>query len=225
MSCGRFLIAVLLVTGSNSMGQSTQPTTVPVADLSTPRSALRALNKAMREGDVETIKRVFLVRSPAQERMVDADAQMAAALAALREAAVKAFGEEGAKTITGDSAAGTAQSTARIDSAQIAIQGDTATITYPDEKDSPFVLKRVNLEWKVPVSQLNKPLEPAALEQRLEDLAVQRNVVHEITRGIRGGAFSNAEQAREAWQSRILQAATSQPASPPGKSPGKHDFQ
>jgi hypothetical protein len=206
-------VALLLGTAC-LRGQTTRPTTGAAADLSTPRAALRALNLAMRDGDVETIERVFLVKSPAQARMVDADAQLAAALAELRRAAVKAFGDDGAKTVTGDSGAGAAQSLARIDAAEISISGDTATITYPDEKDAPFILKKVDSEWKVPVSQLSKPLDPAALEQRLEDLAVQRKVVREISAKIRSGAFANAEQAREAWQSKILQAATSQPANP-----------
>ena len=107
-----------------------------------------------------------------------------------------------AKIVTGDTSVGTAQSLSRIETAEISVQGDTATVIYSDDRDAPFVLKRVDAQWRVPVNQLSKPLEPAELEQRLEDLTIQRNVVRLITQQIKAGAFANAEQAREAWQNR-----------------------
>jgi hypothetical protein len=39
-------------------------------------------------------------------------------------------------------------------------------------------------------------------------------VVRDIAAQIRAGNFTSSEKAREAWQSRILQAATSQSAKP-----------
>ena len=55
-----------------------EPTTGPTADLSTPRATLRTLNQAMREGDIEVIKRLFLAVTPMESQMVEADAQIAA---------------------------------------------------------------------------------------------------------------------------------------------------
>ncbi|HSU68137.1 MAG TPA: hypothetical protein VLJ39_14765 [Tepidisphaeraceae bacterium] len=206
------IVSALSCAGSLTLAQHTQPATAPVADLSTPRTALRALNQAMREGDVETIKRLFLASNPSEVKMIEADAEMAAALAELRRAAIKQFGEEGARTVTGDSGESAAKSVSRIDTAEIDVRGDVATIVYPDQKDAAFALKKVRGEWRVPMSDLGKPLDAGTLEQRLSDLSVQRKVVLDITRQIRAGTFANAEQAREAWQTRILQAATSQPA-------------
>jgi hypothetical protein len=171
----------------------------------------------MRDGDAATIKRMFLATTPAERKMVAADVQMAAALAELRRAAVAAYGDDAAKAVTGDTAAGTAESLARIDAADVSITGDTATVNYRDERDGPFVLKKVNGEWKVPVSQLGKPLDAVALNQRLADLSVQTAVVREVAKLIRDGKLATAEQAREAWQNRILQAATSQPVKPSGE--------
>lgn len=211
------IVAALLLGGApRAMAQQTKPTSAPAADLSTPQGSLLVLNEAMRDGDVEKIKQLFIATTPAEVKMVGSEAEMAAALADLRRAAVKVFGEEGAKTITGDSAAGQAESIARINSASVEITGDSATVVYRDQKDTPFLLKKVNGEWKVPVADLGKPLDVAALDQRLADLALQRKVVRELTAQIRANAFANAEQAREAWQTRILQAATSQPAPQPG---------
>ena len=197
-------------------------------DASTPRAALRTLNIAMRDGDVATITQLFLASTPSEEKMVEADAHMAAALADLRRAAVAAFGADGAKIVTGDTAAGSVESLARIEAADINATGDTATVSYRDEKQSPFVLKKVGSEWKVPVSELGKPLEKSALDQRLADLAIQTAVVREIVARIEQHRFVRAEEAREAWQTRTLQA-TSQPAatqprplppSPSGRAPG-----
>lgn len=211
----RVMIATAMLAGAPwSSAQQTHPTTAPAIDASTPRTALRTLSVAMRDGDVATIKRLFLAANPAEAKMVEADAEMAAALADLRRAAVAAFGEQGAKTITGDTAAGSTESLARIDGADITATGDTATVAYRDEKQSPFVLRRVEGEWKVPVSELGKPLDRAALDQRLSDLSIQTAVVREIIKRIQDHKFPTPEQAREAWQGRILQAATSQPAKP-----------
>lgn len=211
----RVVIAMAMLVGVPWLNaQQTHPTTAPAIDASTPRAALRTLSLAMRDGDVATIKRSFLAANPAEAKMVEADAEMSAALADLRRAAVAAFGEQGAKTITGDTAAGSAESLARIDGADITSTGDTATVTYRDEKQSPFILRRIEGEWKIPVSELGKPLDKAALDQRLSDLSIQTAVVRDIIKSIQSHKFATPEQAREAWQTRILQAATSQPAKP-----------
>lgn len=212
----RLVIATIVLAGALcANAQQTRRATAPAFDASTPRSALRTLSLAMRDGDVAIIKRMFLAANPAEAKMVEADAEMAAALAELRGSAAAAYGEEGARTVTGDTAASSADSLARIDAADITLSGDTATVSYHDEKQSPFILKRVDGQWKVPVSELGKPLDKAALDQRLSDLAIQTSVVHEIIRAVQGRKFAKPEQAREAWQTRILQAATSQPAGPP----------
>lgn len=214
----QILLVVSLLTVQVATAQQTHPTTVP-QDPATPRGALRTLNQAMRDGDVAAIHQMFLATSVAEQRMVDADAAMAAALARLRAAAVEAFGPHGADIVTGDTDAGTADSSARIETADVVVTGDVATVVYRDEKDSPFVLKKSGGLWKVPVSQLGKPLDPAALEERLADLAVQQKVVEELTEQIRQKKFATPEDARQAWRTRILQAATSQPATRPAQTP------
>lgn len=212
----RVMIATAMLWAAPWAGaQPTRPTTAPAVDASTPKAALRTLSMAMRDGDVPTIKRIFLAGNPAEAKMVEADAEMAAALADLRRAAVAAYGEHGAKTITGDTDAGSAESLARIDGADITSAGDTATVSYRDEKQAPFILRKVDGQWKVPASELGKPLDKAALDQRLADLAVQTAVVRDIIRGMQSHKFATPEAAREAWQSRILQAATSQPTTAP----------
>src|SRR5215469_17042457 len=95
----QILLVVSLLIVQVATAQQTHPTTAP-EDPATPRGALRTLNQAMRNGDVVAIRQLFLATSPAEQRMVDADASMAAALARLRAAAVEAFGPHGADIVT-----------------------------------------------------------------------------------------------------------------------------
>src|SRR5687767_15714353 len=88
--------------------------------------------------------------SPAETRMVGSMADMARAMAQLQKAAVKAFGDEGAKEIVGDTQATDADGRARIDAADVRVTGDTATVIVPEGEDAPVVLKRVGGHWKVP---------------------------------------------------------------------------
>lgn len=208
------LIAVVLSPAPFALGQQMRPAASDEA--TSPRGALKLLNKAMRDGDRATIEKLLLALSPAEKRMVAADGEMAVAFAHLRDAAMQEFGRSGADIVTGDSDAGVADSTARIDSAEITVNEDVATVVYRDQKNSPFVLRKIGGIWRVPVAQLGKPLDPAALEQRLADLAIQRRVIDQMADDIRHKKFATADEAKDAWRIRILQAATSQPTTRAG---------
>ncbi len=197
------------------LAQTTRPVENSAGASASARDAVRALNAAMRAGDVAAMRQIFLATTPAESRMIDADAEMAAALARLRIASAKAYGAHGADMVTGDSDAGAVESAARIDSAEVVVDGDVATVTYRDQKKSQLVLKKVEGRWRIPFSQLGKPLDPASLDQQVSDLAIQRRVVDDMAEQIRQKKFATAEQAREAWRTRILQAATSQPTTRP----------
>lgn len=207
-------VAIVLACAGVGHAQQTRPAAVDEA--TTPRGALRLLNQAMREGDRSTIEQLLLASNLPEKRMVAADADMAVAFARLHGAAIQAFGRSGADIVTGDTQASAADSTTRIDTADITVSDDVATVVYRDQKNSPFVLRKVGGIWRVPISQLGKPLDPSALEQRLADLAVQRKVIDHMADDIHDKKFATAEEAKEAWRIRILQAATSQPTTKPG---------
>jgi len=183
----------------------------PVPDATTPKGALKILAAALRDGDADKIRQVMHATNPSEVRMVASMADMARAMAQLQKAAVKAFGEEGAKEIVGDTRATDAEGRARIDAADVKVTGDTATVTVPDGEDAPVVLKRVGGLWKVPMSELSKNADPAALDERLAELSEQRKLVAELTDEISGGQFTSATAAKDAWQSRAMQAVTRRP--------------
>ena len=192
-----------------------RPTTAPppaAHDATTPKGALKLLSSALRDGDAERIRSVMHASSPAETRMVASMAEMARAMAQLQKAAVKAFGEEGAREIVGDTQATDADGRARIDAADVRVTGDTATVMVPEGEDAPVVLKRVAGQWKVPMAELSKNADPAALDERLAELTEQRKLVMQLTEEIGNRQFNSPAQAKDAWQSRAMQAVTRRPA-------------
>ena len=184
--------------------------TSPANDAS-PKGVLKRLATALRDGDAERIRAVMYAGNESETKMVSAMADMANAMAALQKAAVKQFGREAAKEVVGDTESTDAQSQSRIDAADVKIQGDTATVTMDDGEDAPVVLKRVGGQWKLPMSELSKGANPAALDERLAGLADQARLVRDLAEEIADGKYSNPVQAHEAWQSRAMQASMRKP--------------
>jgi hypothetical protein len=108
----------------------TQPTTRPQAkDAADVRAVLKSLAKALQDGNAEGIKHVIYASNPAETRMVDAMAAMSTQIAKLYKTSLKAFGEEEARNLIGDVAA----EMTRIEKAEISIDGETATVRYPQD--------------------------------------------------------------------------------------------
>lgn len=203
--------------GPTAPAASPPATPAPEPDPTTPKGALKLLASALRDGDADRIRQVMHTTSPAETRMVASMAEMARAMALLQKAAVKAFGEEGAREIVGDTQATDAEGRARIDAADVRVTGDTATVIVPEGEDAPVVLKRVNGRWKVPMAELSKNADPAALDERLAELTEQRKLVAQLTDEIGAGQFLSPAQAKDAWQSRAMQVVTRRP--PPARKP------
>ncbi len=205
-----------------------QPKDKPPADPQSPdeiavRNVLKTLAKALQGGDRDQIRKVIYAGNPTEQKMVDAMAGMATAIAKLNKAAAKAFGEEQAKALTGDLGA----ELTRIDEAKVSIDGDTATVVYkpgepaPKQTDlasadpaAPLQLVKVDGRWQVPMAKLSKGATPEQIEQRLSDVEVQTKVVADITTEITEGKHKNVDAVAEAWQAKVMQALT-----PPRKPP------
>jgi hypothetical protein len=187
---------------------ATQPVTQP-ADLSTPKAALRALAGALRSGDGRELSHVVSCRSDAEQRAVAAMAEMSAALVSLRNAAVSAYGEQGAGRFTADPDAGYKESLTRIDAAEVAVSADgqSASVHYPGSEQPEYVLVRsADGHWRVPATQFSKGAEPAVLDRRVAEAQTQVVIMRELAREIAAGKYKNAETAGEAWRSKVMQA-------------------
>jgi len=201
---------------------ATAPASQP-AEADTPKDALKILAAAMRDGDADKLKSVVLTSSPSEVRMLGAMAAVAGSLARLNQAAVKAFGEEDASRFTDDSAAHFSETLARIDAAEVTIDGDKAKVRYHDSGQVPFQMRRIPAGhasqeglWKVPMSELSPGADAAALDQRLGELNVERKILDELAEEIAAGKYKNAEAGKEAWRGKIMQIL---PSHPPATAP------
>lgn len=202
-----------------------------------PKDALKRLAAAMRKGDAAEIRAVLYAADDTEAKMAAAMADYAAALAGLQKSAVAAFGEEGAKELTGDAPPG--EEVARIDAAALSVDGDDATVTFvPDKKDvkppagqqpkgeeedpppppEPVRLKKVDGHWRVPVAGLSKGAAPEEVKQRLADLAAQTKLIQEISTEVAAGKYKSAEKAGEAWRMKVY-ALTPMPSTQPTTRP------
>ncbi len=201
---------------TNAAGPATRPALREFPPLpsepGTPRDALKLFAAALRDGDEQRLRRVVILgNEPADGRMLNAIARMAAALARMNQAAVDAWGESAISGLTGDSLTHFERTLARIDAADISIDGEKATVRYADAKDAPFELRRVGGLWKVPMGELSQGADPATLDQRLAELDGQAQIVAALTGEIAAGKFHNADAAREAWRVKIMRSLSDHP--------------
>lgn len=211
------LILLICSTGvAKAAEKSPPPATAPTQSQSSDEKAIRdvlkTLAKALQDGDDKQIKSAIFTSGETEKKMVDAMSAMAVEIAKLYKASAKAFGDDEAKELTGD----VTGEVSRIDGAQIVIENDNATVRYPEEKSSggedaeapppvPMTLKKVEGNWRVPMSELSKDSTPEEIEQTLADLAAQTKVVIEMTGEVAAGKYKTVDKAAEAWQAKMMQ--------------------
>jgi pyruvate dehydrogenase E2 component (dihydrolipoamide acetyltransferase) len=185
---------------------TTQGADIPT-DQSTPKSALRVLADGMEAGDKDKILGVLLAGSPQEQKMANAMAELAGAIAGLRKDAVAAFGAEGAKLLTGDTAATVAQGLARLGAATEKIEGDKATVTVGtgDATEPPVTLVKQDGKWKYPVAEMAKGIDAAQIEKGIEDAAAQTKLLKDAAEEVRGGKYKTGEEVRQTLEQRVMQ--------------------
>jgi hypothetical protein len=163
----------------------------------------------------------MFVRQPASSfelRKLDAGTlDLAAATAKLKSAATKAFGPTKARPLGVDPDAPTAAA-ARIDAATETITGDSATVRTADNEGPPMSLVKEKGKWRLPISELTKDVEAADVDKNLADVAAQVALMKTLADEIAAGKFTNATDARQALDTRIMQqtgAATTQSTTAP----------
>jgi hypothetical protein len=210
-----FAALLVLTCIAPALAQSTQP--APAAPpVDTPKDALSRLSSALHDGDVSTI--IALIDAPAapQAKVAAAMARFDGSLAELHSAAVDAFGEDKAAAVVGDTGAAAQQSAAAIDSAQVKIDGDHATVTYADPNQPPARLVHEDGLWRVHLKELDAVTDDdaEASAQQFDELTI---AARKLAEEIRQQKFKNADKAAEAWHNRMMQAVSdTQPATQPG---------
>ncbi len=181
--------------------QSTQP--------DSPRATAAALSLAMQQGDTITILFLMQADTPRQQRMIQALADMAGAMANLRTQAVATFGAESAKELIGDTTAGWAQEARRLQDSKEMIEAQTATLTAPDGKVT--TLRRVDGRWKVPVGQLAQGRDDAAIDAILSVLELRARIFRDLIGELAAGKYKTADAAAQTLRVKMLNPESDKP--------------
>jgi ABC-type amino acid transport substrate-binding protein len=134
-------------------------------------------------------------------------AELASAIAGLRKDAIAAFGAEGAKLLTGDTAATVAQGLARLGAATEKVEGDKATVTVGtgDLAEPPVNLVKQDGKWKYPVAEMAKGIDAAQIEKGIEDAAAQTKLLKDAADEVRAGKYKTGEEVRQTLEQRVMQ--------------------
>jgi hypothetical protein len=211
----RIYTALFVIIAQPAATAPTQPATTQSAiDLTSPKSAMRALSRAMESGDASSIEKILYGQGDQDQKMIAATVAIATATSNLHRAAVSTFGEKGAKGLIGDSVATAADATAQIEAATEKIENDYATLTLSKESQ-PLVLRKIQGQWRIPVAQLAQNANPAALNERLAELAAQTAVISEVATDLTSGKFHSGEDAAETLHAKMMKTAMQHTATNP----------
>jgi hypothetical protein len=207
----------LLTTAAAVSAQTARPATAAatapsIAADNTPKGVMRQMADAIRAGDGAKVKSLLYWETPAEESMASAVAAMAEAVGNLHKAAIKQFGDQGARPLTGDTAATYAEGIKKLDASKETVAGDQAIIFPPmageGQDDRPTQLRKVAGQWKVPVSELRRQAGDQASDIRIEELTTEARLVNEAAQEVAAGKYKTAEEAARELQQKMIRAAT-----------------
>lgn len=172
----------------------------------TPRGTLKLLRQAMEQGDAEGLRAILLAEGEGQPEMVEAMVETAQHVKRMRSAAVEAFGEREATTLTGPPPAASTDEMTEIDQATETIEKDRAVVRFANVQVAAVTLVRRDEQWHVPVAELAEKLDERNLAERIKEVRAFNRVIATVTGEIAEGKYPSAEQARQALYSQMLQA-------------------
>jgi hypothetical protein len=171
-----------------------KPVTTPANDASGPRAALLLYDKLVAgPNDADKALGLYHTTTTRDRALAAAMANCDAALANLRAKATAKYDRDVADAML-HVVYGT--TTKDINEARITVDGDTATVHYPDFPDAATMV-RVDGEWKVSIRAiLNKSSsKPAAYRKALAKVAKS---INEIAAKIEQGQYADPEDASKA---------------------------
>jgi hypothetical protein len=194
---------------SSAPASSAPASSAPAADAATPRGALKAFTLALDAGDRARILTLLQTNTDAEKKLAGATADLAEATATLRRAALKTFGAKLGRPLGVDRTA-TEDAIKRIDAAEETIDGDHAAVREPQTEGPPLTLVKKQSEWRVPVSELIKDVDPADIDRNLSDVATQTRLLRELAAEVEAGKYKTAVEARQVLDKRVMQSAMPQ---------------
>lgn len=172
------------------------PTTAPSR---TPTQTIEALVKATLNSDPAAFRSAVRADGELEQQVLDTLSNLVAASAAFRKAAIKAFGEkETAKYNLKVEKALPLDALPGLANAEEKIEGDTARVSGDDPGSTRSIeLRRVDGEWKVPLSALVPSVnsKPELMRQNMGAIRGFASILNETASDVEKGHFRTAEEA------------------------------
>jgi hypothetical protein len=176
------------------------------ADPTTPKGMLVMLARATQAGDSAAIRNLFHYDSPLEQKLVEAIAEHVEARTKIRNAAVKAFGQEVADQIASNTI-----DEDRIRTAEVKVEGDKATVRIPNDPQI-LSLVKVDGQWKMSVSPMTKGRSKDEVEQQLEQMKILAGIVRETAGELEQGKYTTPQQLDDAIRGKRARAMAPKPS-------------
>lgn len=167
-----------------------------------PRQVLKLISAAMLDGDADALRTHLYGRNDTEKKMVEAVAELASALAKMRQAAITKLGAEAARPVTGDLEA-QRRAIAALDEATERVMGDIAIVMIGADPPDMVMLDLIDGRWVSPIRMATR----AALEgqelQWLEQTRARAAVCQSVTENILDGSLKTADQILLALDERV----------------------
>jgi hypothetical protein len=164
----------------------------------TPTQTIEALVKATHNPDPAAYRSAVRADGELEQQVLDTLSNLVAASAAFRKAAIKAFGEEETAkyNLKVEKAALPLDALPGLANAEEKIEGDTARVSDPGSTKS-IELRRVDGEWKIPLSALvpSVKAKPELIRQNMSALRGFASILNETASDVEKGHFRTAEEA------------------------------
>jgi hypothetical protein len=167
-------------------------------DSAGPGAAMKAFYRAMEAGDAAAVRAMFFTTTDAEKTLADADAAQLTAARALGEAAKDKFAATGDALSKG---LPLRDEIAKLDSAEVTVDGDNATIKLPGQA-KPLRLVKAAGAWKISIADYAGAT-PANIEVQTAVLKDLAEVYTTIAAEISADKYPTAQDAQRALQQKL----------------------
>lgn len=188
-----------LVFGWIALSAHAAPAAPAASDPSTPKGALRAFYEALEAGDAAAVRASFYASSDAERQLADAYAAQLTAAKALGDAARAKFAAAGDTLSRGLPAR---DEIARLDTAQVKVDGARATVRLPGQAKA-LSMTQSDGRWRLAVADYAGAATPDALAGQTAVLNDMAGVFQSVAADIAADKFATAPEAQRALQKKL----------------------
>jgi hypothetical protein len=208
---------VTLLSASLAFAQA-PATTQATYDGDSPKNALRAMARAMADGNAEQIRRFVYAGSPVEEKMRSALADFTAGITKLRFQLEKTFSAKEARQLTGDMVGALEDNSKRIDGAAENITGETATVEMNDPnepKKTTVRLRKTGNDWQIVMLDDNgKPVDDKLMESRADELAARAHALADTADDVAQGKLQTIQQVIQSVEAKMMATLSKRAGAP-----------